>query len=190
MTDLRYMMAVLAALSGFSGAAKADDIAEALQAATDAYAAGDLKGTSDQIGAASRALSLKKTDLIIALLPPAPDGWTRTPSEEFAAGMAMMGGGTGTEVSYAGPDATFTITVMADNAMISSMLGMFTSPEMMAMMGKVTKVGTIDMIDQGDGGLMGILGDRVMITASGATAEVMVPILAATDFEALATFDK
>jgi hypothetical protein len=190
MTNLHYAIALLGTLYIGSLPAHADDISDALQAATDAYAAGDLKGTSDQIGSASRALSSKKTDLIIALLPAAPDGWTRTPSEDFAAGMAMMGGGAGTEVQYAGPDASFTLTVMADNAMIGSMLGMFASPEMMAMMGKVVPVGSVEMIDQGESGLMGILGDRVMITASGASAEVMVPILATTDFEALGKFDQ
>lgn len=171
--------------------AQADAISDALQAASDAYAAGDLYETSVQVNTAIRELALKKKALLIALLPEAPEGWTREISEEFAAGMATMSGATGTEASYVGPETSFVVNVMADNVLIQSMLELYSTPETMAMMGNVIKVGSIDMVDQGEGGLMGVVGGRVMVTTRGDTpTDVIIPILATTDFDALAVFDK
>ena len=70
---------------------RADDVSDALQAAVDAYAAGDLGKTAASLTLATQALGAQQGDLLAALLPPAPDGWTRTLTEDFSQGFGFMG---------------------------------------------------------------------------------------------------
>ncbi len=63
--------------------AHADEVSDALQAAVDAYAAGDLAKTSEEMTMATQAIGALQSAKLAALLPAAPDGWTVTPTEDF-----------------------------------------------------------------------------------------------------------
>ncbi|NJM82090.1 MAG: hypothetical protein HC844_05990 [Tabrizicola sp.] len=170
--------------------APADEVSDALQAAVDAYDAGDLKTTSQQISRASSALAALSSAKIAALLPEAPEGWTREASGDFAAGMVVLGGGSGSEMTYTDASgASFVISVIADNPMVSGLAGMFADDSTMAMMGKVIELPGASVIDQ-DGTLLAVIGERMMIQASGMDSATMLPVFSAIDFTALAEFDK
>jgi hypothetical protein len=167
--------------------ASADSVSDALQAATDAYAAGDLKAATASVATASAGLAVLQSEKLVAFLPEAPDGWTREASPDFAAGMAIMGGGSGTEMRYTNADGnSFTITIMADNPMVSGMLGIFASDVMMASMGKVIEVEGAKLIDQ-DGTILSVVGQSIMVQASGLDTPTMLPIVSAVDFNGLAS---
>lgn len=168
--------------------ALADAVSDALQAATEAYAAGDLKAAADGVAAASAGIAALQSEKLVAFLPEAPDGWTREASADFASGMAMMGGGSGTEMRYTDAEGnSFAITIMADNPMVSGMLGMFSSDMMMAGMGKVIEVDGAKLIDQ-EGTIMSVVGQNIMVQASGMDSATMLPIVSAVDFKGLAAF--
>mgnify|MGYP000872904226 CR=1 FL=1 len=168
---------------------RADDISDALQAAQDAYAANDLKTLGEQILAADHALRARQSDLLLAYLPEAPEGFTKTVNAEFSSGFALFGGGSGVEAQYTSDAATFTIDIYADNSMVSSMAQMFASTEMMAVMGMVETVGDTGLIVQ-DQTITGMAGTRVLLSAQGTDTAVMLPVLKTMDFAKLAEFDK
>lgn len=169
---------------------QADEVSDALQAAVDAYAAGDLAGTSAAMTMAGQAISERQSTLLEALLPVAPEGWTMTQTEDFSQGFGIMGGGAGAEARYENADASvsFTVSFIADNPMVASMGAMLGSVEMMAMMGKVVKVGDQALLEN-EGNYSALVGNRVMFTATGAATDVMLPVVQTVDFARLATFD-
>ena len=165
--------------------ANADLVTDSLVAAQDAYAAGDLGAASTALTTAIDDISRQQGAVLAAVLPPAPEGFTRTDSADFTAGMAMFGGGSGAEASYSKPDASFTISIMADNDLVGGMMGMFADPGMLAMMGTVETVGDVYILTAEDGSVMSIVGGRYMISAQGGTPEVMLPVVKAIDFAKL-----
>lgn len=169
---------------------QADEVSDALQAAVDAYAAGDLAGTSTALTMAGQAMAALQSARLEAMLPPAPDGWTMTKTEDFAQGFGMMGGGSGAEARYENADqsVSFTLSFIADNPMVASMGAMLGNAAMMAMMGKVVKVGDQALLDS-DGSLSTLAGSRVLFQAQGAPADQMMPVVSQIDFAKLATFD-
>jgi len=176
-----------AALAALPLSAHADEVTDTLKSAIDAYEAGDLQYALEEIAFAQQLMQAMKAEGLVAFLPAAPEGWTREVDTEMNAGMAMLGGGTGAEAEYSNGDVSFTITLMADNPMVAAMAGMFANPMIMAASGKITRVGRQKFIDQ-DGELTGLIDGRVLVQASGADVEVMVPVLEAIDFEGLGKF--
>lgn len=180
------------ALSAFSAApVSADDVSDALQSAVDAYASGDLGKTSEGIVMATQALSRQQGDLLAALMPEAPEGFSRTLTEDFGKGFAMAGGGSGAEARYDSADGatSFTLSFIADNPMVASMAAMLGNAQMMAMMGTVVKVGDTALL-QNDGSLSTLVNARVLFQAQGATADVMLPVVQQIDFAKVGTFDR
>lgn len=167
----------------------ADAVSDALAAASAAYESGDMVETANQLTIARGELSKLQSAKMAALLPAAPDGWTREDGADMAEGMAMMGGGAGAEAIYAKDGTRVTLSVMADNPMVSSMLGIFGNSDMMAMMGKTVTINGTDFLDQ-DGSMMSVIDNRVMVQAQGGTVEEMTAILQGMDFAAVASFDK
>jgi hypothetical protein len=166
--------------------AAADSVTDALQAALEAYAAGDLDAAATSVASAGSAIGALQSEKLAAFLPEAPEGWTREMTTDFAAGLAIMGGGSGTEMRYISPEgSSFTITVMADNPMVTGMMGLFMNDEMLASMGTVTEVDGARLIDDGSG-LMAVIGQTMMVQASGMDSATMLPIVSAVDFRGLA----
>ena len=170
--------------------ARADEVTDALQAATDAYAAGDLGKTAQSLTMATQAMSAQQTTLLAALLPAAPEGWTRTDTADFAQSFGLMGGGSGAEARYDNADQTlsFTMSFVADNPMVASMGAMLGNAQMMAMMGKVEKVGDQALLNTDDN-LSTLVNARVLFQAQGAASDVMLPLVQQIDFAKVGAFD-
>ena len=173
-----------------ASAARADALTDALAAAQDAYSKGDLALTSQSLNAARQALDLQQNALLAARMPAAPAGWTMTPSDAFAAGIASMGNGVGVAMDYENADKSmaFQISYIADNAMLIQMASMFSDPATMAMMGNVVKVGDQTLLET-DGTLSTVAGNRVMVQIAGAPVAVMLPVVQSIDYASLGTFD-
>lgn len=167
--------------------ALADDVTETLQSAIDAYEAGDVQYALEEIAYAQQLLQAMKAEGLTAFLPPAPEGWTREIDTEVNQGLAMMGGGTGAEATYSGDGHDFTVTLMADNPMVGAMAAMFANPMLMGSTGKIVRVGRQKFVNQ-DGEMTGLVDNRILVSASGAAPEVMLPVLETIDYEALAGF--
>ncbi len=176
-----------AALAAFllPAPALADDITDALNAAIEAYEAGDIQDALAETGYATQLLNDMQSQGLEAFLPPALPGWTRELSEEPAQGLGFMGGGSSAEAEYTGPDGRFTIMMVADNPMVGAMAGLLGNATIMATMGRIERINGESFLNA-DNELSGLIGGRVLIQASGAPVEVMAEHLEQVDFDALA----
>lgn len=167
--------------------ATADEISDALQAAQDAYAAGDVQYAIEELDFARQKLLALKTDSLSAFLPPAPDGWTREINTEMNAGLAMMGGGVGAEADYVAENGgpSVKITMMADNPMVAGMAAMVANAGAMGL--KTERIGRQRFALQ-DNQVIGMVGNRVLVQAEGESTETVMALLAQIDFDALAAF--
>ncbi|PTE13962.1 hypothetical protein [Pseudogemmobacter blasticus] len=183
--------ALVAATLSCAATARADAVSDALDAAQAAYAAGDLTATSHGIAEASAALSALQSAELLALLPPAPDGWTRTENTDMTASMIVVGGGSGIEATYTTPEGvTFTLVILADNPMVTSVKEMFANEMLVTMMGGAKPIGGASYLAQDERSLMTLVDDRLIVQASGAPVAVMEPVLARIDHAALAAYGK
>lgn len=176
-----------AALTVAVAPASADEVTETLNSAIEAYEDGDIQYALEEIAFATQLLRAMKTDDLVAFLPDAPSGWTREVNTDMNAGLAAMGGGIGAEAEYSGDGQRFSITIMADNPMVSAMSGMFGNAAMMAAAGKMVRVGREKFIDQ-NGDLTGVIDNRVLVQAQGGDIDVMAGVLETMDFRELGRF--
>lgn len=165
----------------------ADEVTDTLASVTEAYNSGDLQYAMEELAYAQQLMQAMKADNLSAFLPEPPAGWTRTVNTEMNAGLAMMGGGVGTEATYEGDGQSFTITIMADNPMVASMGAMLGNSVLMAQMGKVVRVGRQKFLDQ-DGQMSAMIGNRVLVQVQGADSAIILPVLETIDFKALEAF--
>lgn len=165
--------------------ALADEITDLLLSAIDAYQDGDVQYALDEIEMAKQELMALKTDALGRYLPPAPDGWTREVSSDVQQGLAMLGGGVGAEASYQGDGKSYTIKLMADNPMVTSLAGIINNASMMGLKSK--RVNRQKFVIQ-DGEIMGLVANRILVQVSGADIDTMLGALEAMDFEAMGRF--
>ncbi len=178
-------------ICGLALPALADEVSDALQGALAAYNAGDLAKTSEQMTLATQGLGAQQSAMMTALLPAAPDGWTREDTADFAKGFGMAGGGSGAEATYTNADssASFKVSFIADNPMVAAMGAMLGNAQMMAMMGKVIKVGDQALLST-DGSISTLVGGRVLFQAQGSSDDQMLALVKSIDFAKVAVFDK
>jgi hypothetical protein len=171
-----------------AGTVRADEVTDTLQSALESYEAGDVAYALEELAYAQQLMMAMKADGLAAFLPPAPDGWTMEINTEMNAAMAMMGGGTGAEGRYTNGSDSFTITLTADSPMVGMFAGMFGNAAMLAAGGaKTIRVGRERFMDQ-DGQLTGLIENRILVQANGASVDTMLPLIESMDFRELARF--
>ena len=165
----------------------ADDVTDTLSSALQAYEDGDIEYAIEELDYAKSLLAAMQTQSLQKFLPEPMDGWTREIDEEAATGMAMFGGGAGTEAEYNNGSDYFTITILVDNPMIAAFGGMLSNASMLGM--KVERIGREKFINQ-DGEMTGLIDGRILVQASGADTETMKAYLETIDYKALADFGR
>jgi hypothetical protein len=169
--------------------ALADDITDALNAAIEAYEEGEIQDALAETAYATQLLNELQSQGLAGFLPEPLDGWTRELSENPAQGLGFMGGGSAAEAEYTGPEGRFTIMMVADNPMVGAMAGMLGNPALMSTMGRIERINGESFLDA-DGELSGLIGNRVLVQASGASVSTMSAHLEQVDFDALAEFGR
>lgn len=185
---MRAILLTAAAALAATAPVRADEVTDTIQSALAAYEEGDVKYALEELAYAQQMLLAMKAEGLAAFLPEAPEGWTRTVNTEVNSALAMMGGGTGAEAEYSRDGERFTVTLTADSPMVAMFSGMFGNAAVLAASGaKTHRLGRERFIDQ-DGQITGLIDNRVLVQASGASAEVVLPVLETIDFRGLARF--
>lgn len=167
--------------------AHADDVADTIQSALDAYKEGDTAYATEELNFALQLLKEMQAGDLLAFLPEAQDGWTRELDPDAAAGLAMMGG-TGAAAVYTSASDEFRVVLMMDSPMIAGMAGIISNPAMItASGGKMVRVGR-EKFAAMDGNVTGLVGGRVMVQAEGDDVDAMVAHLETIDLRALSQF--
>lgn len=167
--------------------AAADEVSDTLTSALEAYQDGDVAYAMEELVYAQQLLQEMKAGELEGFVPEALDGWTRTLSEDAGAAMGMLGGGTAAEAEFSNGSDSFTLTIMADSPMVAMMSGMFGNAQMMAAMGKIERIGRQKFLNQ-DGDLSILIGNRIIVQASGGDLEAMKAHLEQIDYRALENF--
>lgn len=176
-----------ATLIALAAPASADEVADTIQSALDAYNDGDIAYASEELTYALQLLKEIRAGDLQSFLPEALDGWTREIDADAAAGLAIMGG-TGAAAEYSSGSDDFTITLMMDSPMIAGMAAMFTNPAIAASGGgKMIRVGREKFMSM-DGTITGLIGNRVLIQAEGDDTDAIVAHLETMDLRALSQF--
>lgn len=176
---------LLAALALSATPVLADEVTDTLSSALQAYEEGDIDYAIEELDYAKGLLNAMKTQALEAFLPPAPDGWTLEVESDMGSALSMMGGGAGTQGDYSNGTDTFTITIMANNPMITAFGGMISNASVLGM--NVIRIGRQKVLEE-DGQLSTLVDNRILVQAEGAETEVMLPVLETMDFAALADF--
>lgn len=165
----------------------ADEISDTLQAALDAYNAGDVAFALEEIDFARQKMVAMQADVFQQFLPEPPDGWTREIDSDMQAGLAMMGGGMGAGATYMSADRSqnYTITMMADNAMVMSMGAMVTNAAAMGM--QLERVGR-QRVAISDDQALALVNNRILVTAEGRDSDLLLDAMKSIDFAALSSF--
>lgn len=190
MPRLATVVAACLAAALSTAPAAADGFRDTVAAAVEAYEAGDLQLALEEMSLATSILQELRAGALEGFLPPTPDGWTRTLDAEFPRSLRMMGGGTGVDASYRGPDGErIGLQMSADSPMLAAFAGMFANPAMMAMMGTVHRIGRERVLENDQGDLTMMIGGRILIQMSGEDTEQMLEMLRDMDLDGLARFD-
>lgn len=182
---LKFLSTCTAALMLSTATLCADEITDTLESAIQAYQDGDIQYALDEIELAKQQLIGLKTDALGAYLPPAKDGWTREVNKEASKGLAMMGGGVAAEATYSNVETSYTINLMADNAMVASVAGIINNAAIMGL--EIKRVKRQKFAVQNNE-LMGLVANRVLVRVSGADTDTMVAALEDMDFRAMSNF--
>lgn len=186
---MRLAHALACALALTAAPLAADPIEDALNAALQAYRAGDVAAAKEEADFAVSLLGQQKAQGLGAFLPQPFDGWTRTDGDAQAAGAAMFGGGLQASASYARADAAIEIQILADSPMVAAMAGMLATPAMMATLGEVRRVGKHRYVAASDGQVMALIANRVLVQLSGSADKAdKIAYFEAIDLDALAAF--
>lgn len=173
-------------LTALAPQVQADEISDAITAAGEAYAAGDLNGTATALQSASSAVANQRSAALAAFLPDTVEGWTVEADPTFAEGMAMMGGGVGAMKRYSREDGTqISISVMVGGQLMLGMMEMFKTPEMLAMMGTTHEIQGLTFVDQGNS-LMGLVGSNTLVQAEGGPADLIKPLMEQVNLKGMA----
>ena len=170
--------------------ARADDVEDSIDAALEAYRAGDIKTAKEELDFASQLLAQRKAEELKALLPGPLPGWERQDNEGGdAQAMAAFGGGQMAGASYAKGEETVEIQIMADNQMLTAMGAMFSNPALMGSMGEVKRLGGEKAVLSPEGELQALIDGRIMVQITGtADPETKQAYFEAIDLEKLKAF--
>lgn len=178
------IVALAAAAALWAGASTADEIEDAIEAALEAYRAGDIATTREELGYAQQLLAQRRADALSGLLPEPLQGWTREVDEN--AGAAAFGGGVAASATYRRDGETVEIQIVADNQMVAAMAAMFANPAMMGAAGRVKRINRQKVVLAPDGEIQALIDGRVLVTISGsAPIEEKEAYFAAIDLERL-----
>jgi len=182
---IRRLCLLLVVLSMAHAPVMADEIADALRSALEAYEAGDIAGAREDAEYAVQLLAQQKAAGLAQFLPDALPEWTRTVGETQAHSAMMFGGGMTADATYSSPDGVqVEIQLLAD----SPMAAMFANPALMGMFGQVRRINRVNFSVSPDGEIQGMVGS-VLVQVSGSAAEAdKIAYLEKMDLRGLAAF--
>lgn len=191
---MKQALRILSALALLAVASvRADDVTDNLDAAKEAYDAGNFSQAITSLDAANQFIRQKKAELVAKLLPNAPKGWEASEAQTEAAASSMLGGGVTATRNYNRGESSVTMKIQSDSAVMQYAM-MFNNPMMLAASG--AKLETINgqsvsvAFEKGgnSGNIKAVVDNRyyVEIEGNGVTDDDLRTFAKALDFAKLA----
>ncbi|MEL7172725.1 MAG: hypothetical protein AAFN05_07160 [Pseudomonadota bacterium] len=186
---MKTILRAAAVLAVLAQPAAADEVEETLEAALEAYRAGDVATAQAEVDFAASLLAKMKAESLAAYLPEPLEGWEMTEENAGAQMAAMMGGGLVANRSYRGPGGDVDITLMADNPMVASLGAMLSNAALAGSMGEMRRIAGQRAIVTADGEINAMVANRFLVQIGGsAPVEAKEAYFGAIDFGALSGF--
>ena len=167
--------------------AQADEVEETIEAALEAYRAGDIKAAKEEIDFVSQLLGQLKAEGLKGFLPEPMDGWTREDNE--TQNVAAFGGGQMASARYSNGSDDVEIQLMADNQMVTAMAAMFGNATLMGAMGTVKRINRQKLVLTNEGEVQSLINNRIMVQITGsADADTKLAYFEALDMDGLKDF--
>jgi hypothetical protein len=159
--------AVLVLLAGMVGAARADDISEAIELARKSYQSGDLAGAKQSLDFASQLIGQKNAEGFAALLPNPLPGWKADRAQSTAMGAVMFGASVASR-SYSNANGdNVEVQITGDSAMVMQFATLLNNPQIAGAMGKLIRVGSQRAIQTADGDVNMVIASKFLVTVQG-----------------------
>lgn len=153
MARLMPVLVILALLFGlFPAGARADEITDQIDRGLERYRQGQIAAAIDELSFALGQLKQLQADRLVAMLPPAPAGWTAEPDTDSAGLPSFLGGGitAGSRYQETGGPGEMHLSVVAGSPLIAGLAPLLTA----------------GIVPQGAGSrLMLINGQKALLTA-------------------------
>ena len=182
---------LVAALLCLPGAARADDVKDAISEALRAYEAGEYTTAAGQLDYAAQLVRQLKGGRLEAFLPQPVAGWTGAKTDMTAT--SMFGGGTSVERAYTKVDSRITVQIIGDAPMLQGLMMMFGNPAMLQGNAKLQTIkgqrAIVQMEPTGTAGeLSMVVGQRFLVKISGnrVSRDDLIAFAQAIDYEGLA----
>ena len=167
--------------------ATADEVEETIEAALEAYRAGDIKAAKEEIDFVSQLLGQLKAEGLKGFLPEPMDGWTREDNE--TQNVAAFGGGQVASARYSDGTNDVEIQLMADNQMVTAMAAMFGNATLMGAMGTVKRINRQKLVLTNEGEVQSLVNNRIMVQITGsADPDTKLAYFEALDMDGLKDF--
>ena len=167
--------------------AQADEIEETIEAALEAYRAGDIKAAKEEIDFVGQLLGQLKAEGLKGFLPDPMEGWTR--EENDTQNASAFGGGQMASARYSDGSDDLEIQLMADNQMVTAMAAMFGNAALMGAMGTVKRINRQKLVLTNDGEVQSLINNRIMVQITGsADADTKLAYFEALDMDGLKDF--
>jgi hypothetical protein len=185
---MKLLQTAIAAILLFAAPAVADEFLDSLDAARDAYGAGDFAAAKEEMDYAGQVLSQMRTQNLGAYLPIPLEGWTMRESDDGGAA-AAFGGGVFSGAAYSAGGKSVEVAITVDSPLVATMAMMFGNTAAMAAQGTMKRIGRQKVLVSKQGEIQAIINNRIMITVSGnATIEDKETYFAGIDFRGLRSF--
>jgi hypothetical protein len=178
-----------------AASAQADDVSDAIQAAKEAYSAGNYSEAIQSLDYASQLVRQAKSEQVVKLLPPAPNGWEAEDGTSDAAGSAFLGGMVSARRDYnrTNGDGNVSVQVQSDSPMLQSIGMIFSNPMLMSASGakvetiKGQKCAVTYRNNEKSGDIKALVDNRYVVTVEGhdVSRDDLLAFMRALDFAKL-----
>ena len=158
---------LVALLIGINGAARADDILDAIGTAQKAYRSGDLANAKQSLDLASQLIGQKNAEGFAALLPDPLPGWKADRAQTTAMGAVMFGASVANRSYTNAKGDNVEVQITGDSAMVMQFATLLSNPQFAGAMGKIVRVGSQRAIQGPDGDINMVIASKFLVTVQG-----------------------
>lgn len=175
-----------------TGAARADDVTDQIDAAKEAYKAGDFTLAKQALEVAAQLIEQQKAESLPGYLPAPIKGWKVAEIETEAQGPStVFGGGVSAKRTYLKEDGTadVTIEIIGDSPLMTQFASIMMNPSLAGAAGKLKVIDKQRALLTSDGELKLLVANRFLINITGtADEDAKTAFAKAIDYEKLQTF--
>jgi hypothetical protein len=152
------------------GAALADDVTDALDAARKAYQAGDFAAAKQSADLASQLIGQKNAEGFGALLPAPLSGWTAGKVETTSLGNVAFGVTSASRTYTAADGKRVQVQISGDSALLTQFATLINNPQIAGVLGKVVMIGKQRAIQANDGDVHIVVNNKFLVSVTGSAA--------------------